>query len=295
MVRPIDALPERGKLALVPHFELHMGGLAAVTATVFSQLGGEAAFIGAVGADGFGDHIINSLTWQQVNIDRVRRTADFNTSATVALISDDGERTFLHHVGANGTVSEDDVDAEILHETSILHWGGPGVTPGLDGEPIGRVMERARAAGVTTSMDTCYDGSGLWFPRIEYALPHLDIAMMSIEEARLYTGKDTPEAISAFLRSFGVETVMIKLGGDGVFVQNSAAAHRIPAHKVEVVDSTGAGDAACGGFLYGHGQGWDLETCGRLANAVGGLTVQVFGGAEGVNSLDETLAFMDGA
>jgi sugar/nucleoside kinase (ribokinase family) len=83
------------------------------------------------------------------------------------------------------------------------------------------------------------------------------------------------------------------MGGDGLYVQNDAEAHYVAAHKVPVVDTTGAGDAACGGFLYGILEGWDLLRCGRLANAVGALTVQVMGGAEGVRSLEETLAFME--
>jgi 2-dehydro-3-deoxygluconokinase len=62
---------------------------------------------------------------------------------------------------------------------------------------------------------------------------------------------------------------------------------------VDVVDTTGAGDASCGGFLFGWLQGWDLERCGRLANAVGGLTVQRMGGAEAIKNLEQTLAFME--
>jgi sugar/nucleoside kinase (ribokinase family) len=85
------------------------------------------------------------------------------------------------------------------------------------------------------------------------------------------------------------------MGGDGLYVKNAKEAHHIPAHKVRVVDTTGAGDAACGGFLYGLVQDWDLRRCGRLANAVGALTVQVMGGAEGVRSLADTLAFMENA
>ncbi|MBI4559097.1 MAG: carbohydrate kinase family protein [Candidatus Hydrogenedentes bacterium] len=59
------------------------------------------------------------------------------------------------------------------------------------------------------------------------------------------------------------------------------------------MDTTGAGDAACGGFLYGCIHGWPLERCARLANAVGGLTVQVMGGAEAILSLEQALAFME--
>jgi sugar/nucleoside kinase (ribokinase family) len=67
----------------------------------------------------------------------------------------------------------------------------------------------------------------------------------------------------------------------------------LEAHKVEPIDTTGAGDAACAGFLYGLLNGWGLARSGRLANAVGGLTVQHMGGAEAIISLEDTLAFMD--
>ncbi|MBN2308090.1 MAG: carbohydrate kinase family protein [Candidatus Hydrogenedentes bacterium] len=291
--RPIDEYPEAGKLSLVPHLEIHMGGLAGVTATVFSQLGGKAAFIGKVGTDGFGDYLLGAMRAAGVNVDGVQRVPGEGSSATIVLISGDGERTFLHHTGATTQLTEDDVDFGLVSQAKALHWGGPAVTPGLDGEPIGRVMRRAREAGVKTSMDTCYDGSGVWFPRLEHALPHLDIVMSSLEEAREYTGKRTPEDIASFYRSFGPEVAVIKLGGDGIYVQGADEEHRLPAHRVKVVDTTGAGDASCAGFLYGYLQGWDLLRCARLANAVGALTVQNMGGAEAIVSLEETLAFME--
>jgi sugar/nucleoside kinase (ribokinase family) len=251
--------------------------------------------MGRLGQDGFGDYVLSALESHGVDVSRVRRTAECGTSATVVLISEDGERTFLHHLGANVLTSESDVDFDLVAQAKVLHWGGASITPGLDGEPIGRVFRKARAMGVKTSMDTCFDGKGLWFPHIQHALPHLDIAMSSIEEARHYTGKETPEEIADFYRSFGVESVLVKMGAEGLYVKSGKEGHHIPAHNVPVVDTTGAGDAACGGFLYGIIHGWELLQCGRLANAVGALTVQAMGGSNGVRSLQETLAFMEKA
>ncbi|MBX7256917.1 MAG: carbohydrate kinase family protein [Candidatus Hydrogenedentes bacterium] len=293
MVRPVDAFPERGKLSLVPNLEIHLGGLAGVTATVLSRLGVRTAFVGKLGEDGFGDYILGDLQRHGVCTDKVLRTSEAGTPATVVLISKDGERTFLHHPGCSALLTEDDVDFDFVRQGRHLHWGGPAVTAGLDGEPIGRILKRAKGLGLTTSMDTCYDGQGKWYARIEYALPHLDIVMSSLEEARMYTGAQTPEAIADFYLEHGAKIALIKLGGDGVFVKDSLESFQLPAHQVNVVDTTGAGDAACGGFLYGFLQGWGLQQCARLANAVGGLTVQAMGGAEGVHSLDKTLAFME--
>ena len=167
------------------------------------------------------------------------------------------------------------------------------MTPQLTGPGMGKVFKELREAGVVTSVDTCFDGSGTWLPLLEEALPHLDIVMSSIDEARHYSGKQEPQDIIDFYRSYGVETVMLKLGGEGMMVQNSSESHRIQAHKVNVLDTTGAGDASCAGFLYGCLNGWGLERSGQLANAVGGITVQHMGGAEAIASLDETVAFME--
>lgn len=292
MVRPVEALPERGKMALVPQLELHMGGLAAVTASIFAELGGRAAVVAKVGDDGFGHYILNRLESHGVTTTHVERTTSAHTSATVVAIDEAGERTFVHHVGSSALLNESDIPESLLKQTRVFHWGGPSITPGLDGEPIGRVFRKARELGALTSMDTCFDGKGIWFPHIEHALPHLNIVMSSLAEAQYYTGKRNAAEIAAFYRSFGVETVMIKLGEAGVYVQNDQESCQIPAHNVPVVDTTGAGDAACAGFLYGILHGWDLVRCGKLANAIGALTVQVMGGSEGVQSLDQALALM---
>lgn len=292
MVRPVESLPDRGGMVLVPQLELHMGGLAAVTAAVFAELGGSAAVVAKVGEDGFGDYITNRLQSHGVDISHLERTSACHTSSTVVAISQDGERSFLHHVGTSAVLSEEDIPESLLKQTRVFHWGGPSITPGLDGEPIGRVFAKARALGVMTSMDTCYDGKGIWFPHIEHALPHLNIVMSSLAEAQHYTGKESPADIAEFYRSFGVEKVMIKLGAEGVYVQDDSEACQIPGHNVQVVDTTGAGDSACAGFLYGILHGWDVVRCGKLANAIGALTVQVMGGSEGVTSLDQALALL---
>ena len=257
------------------------------------QLGGSAAFVGSLGQDGFGDYLLSTLAKAGVDTRYVRRCSDANSSATVVLISGDGERTFLHHMGTNATVTESDLDYAAIRRAKVFHWGGPGITPKLEGAAMGGIMQKVRAMGVQTSMDTCYDGKGVWLPLIEPVLPHLDIVFSSLEEARCYTGQHSPEAIADFYRGYGVGTVVVKLGQDGIYLKNADEAFYLAAHDVPVVDTTGAGDAACGGFLYAYTRGWDLRRCGRLANAVGGLTVQRMGGAEAIQSIEATLKFME--
>lgn len=293
MVRPVDKFPEKGTLSLVPQLEIHLGGLAGVTAVVFSKLGGKSAFIGQLGNDRFGDFILNVLSSAGVDVSGVKRTSEYNSSATVVLINSQGERTFLHHVGTNASVSEGDLDFSVISNAKVLHWGGSSITPRLDGEPMGRVFKKARELGVKTSIDTCYDGKGIWLPHIEPALHYTNIVFSSWEEARHYTGKEEPEDIADFYLSYGVDIAVIKLGELGVLVKSREENIRLPAYKVPVIDTTGAGDAACGGFLYGYVYGYSLYECARFANAVGALTVQVMGGSNGVQSLQQVLKFIE--
>lgn len=295
MVKPVDALPARGTLGLVPELEMHLGGLAGVTAAAVCQLGGSAAFVGSLGQDGFGDYLLSTLEKAGVDTRYVRRRGDARSSATVVCIASDGERTFMHHMGTNATVCAADLDYEAIRQAKVFHWGGPGITPMLEGAAMGEILQKVKALGVQTSMDTCYDGKGQWLSLIEPTLPHLDIVFSSLEEARCYTGQHSPEDIASFYCGYGVGTAVIKLGQDGIYLKRGDEAFYLPAHDVPVTDTTGAGDAACGGFLYGHTRGWDLRRCGRLANAVGGLTVQHMGGAEALQSLEATLNFMETA
>ncbi|MBI2422844.1 MAG: carbohydrate kinase family protein [Candidatus Hydrogenedentes bacterium] len=293
MARPVSEIPKRGTLGHIPHLEMHLGGLAGVTAIVYSQLGGTSAFLGRLGCDSFGDYLLNTMRAAGVNVDGIERTNEVNSSATMVMIHPDGERTFLHHMGTNAETTPDHYDMTMLEQARMVHWGGPGITTKLEGAPMARLFERLRKKGIITSFDTCYDGSGRWLPLIEPALPHTNVAITSLEEARLYTGKQDAEDITAFLKSYGPEIAIVKLGAQGMYIDGPGEKLYVPSYEVNVLDTTGAGDAACAGFIYGYLRGWPLLRCGQLACAVGALTVEHMGGAEAIQSLDATLAFME--
>src|SRR5688500_662490 len=129
MVRPVEAFPPRGQRALVPTLEMHVGGLAGVTAAIFCQLGGRAAFVGRVGADSFGDYIVATLQQAGVDVSGVRRDPQHRSSASIVMVSGDGERTFLHHLGTNATTSPEDLTMDHIAQAKVLHWGGPSLCP----------------------------------------------------------------------------------------------------------------------------------------------------------------------
>lgn len=293
VARPVVELPERGRLTLVDKMGLYTGGCATNTGISLTKLGMEVGVLGAVGEDGFGDFILHELGRHGVDSRGVRRKSDTNTSATMAMVEPDGERRFLHYLGANGELSQADVDMSLVEEAAILHIAGALVMPGIDGEPTADILRQAKDKGLTTSFDTVWDAQGRWMELVEPCLPYVDVMLPSLTEARMITGKERPEDVAEVFMRYGVGIVGLKMGEAGSYVRTKDVELRVPPYVVEMVDATGAGDAFVAGFLTGLLQGWDLERTARLANAVGALCVTAMGAVTGVRSLEETLRFME--
>jgi len=292
LAKPITKIPDRGKLELFEEMELHTGGCANNTAIGLARLGISAGAMGKVGEDGFGDFVINNLRKNDVDTRGIRRTREANTSLTFVMIAPDGERSFLHYVGANGTIKPEEIDFDLIGESGILHIGGFFLMPGFDGEPTAQVLKRAKEMGVTVSLDTAWDSRGSWMKLLEPCLPYVDIFLPSIEEARMLSGKEDPEEICDFFLDYGIEIVGLKMGEEGSYVRTRDEAVREPAYKVKVVDATGAGDAFVAGFLAGYIMGWDLHRCVKLANATGAACVTAIGTTAGIKDLDQVLSII---
>jgi sugar/nucleoside kinase (ribokinase family) len=288
IARPVDDVPPRGALELVDDISLHGGGCALNTASALVRLGLEAAVVGKVGADPFGDFILQLLDERGVDRRGVSQDPAVPTSATVVLVDSGGERTFLHLPGANGRLARGDFDDDMLFSGKALHVAGALVMPALDGDPTVMVLEEARARGLTTSLDTVWDATGRW-ERLLPSLPYLDLFVPSLAEGSAISGQPDSESVAAWLRERGVGTVALKLGADGCFVSSDEFEGFVAAPAVEALDSTGAGDAFAAGVVYGYLAGWPLERTAALANAAGALAATAVGAVEGMLGLQETV------
>lgn len=290
---PVDEWPEHGRLSLVDEMKMNIGGCASNAAIDLARLGADVAALGKVGQDGFGDFVIHTLRHEGVNTDGILRDDTADTSGTMVMVDSAGERSFLHCIGANATVRAETVNMEIIGSSKVVHYAGALVMPGFDGEPAASVLKQAQAAGVITCMDTVWDATGTWMKLLKPCLPHVDVFMPSFAEARECTGKDTPEEAAKVLHDHGVKTVALTIGEEGCFVSGPEGSFRYPVFQVDVLDGTGSGDAFAAGFIRGMLEGWDLEQCARLGNAVGALCVTALGTTAGVRSWEETLEFME--
>lgn len=291
--RPVHEVPEPGRLVLVEEMGLYAGGCAVNTATVLARFDLPVEVVGKIGQDPFGDFLLDVLDRRGIGDAGVQRDDTTGTSATMVMVGPDGERRFVHYIGANAELRLADVDMALLNRASILHIGGSLVLPGIDGAPTAELLRRARAAGLLTFLDTVWDDSGRWMEMLEPCLPHLDYFVPSLPEARALTGYEDPEQMGRSLLDRGVGAVGIKMGDAGCLVMDqSGVSFRLPAFQVEAVDATGAGDAFTAGFIAGVWKGWSLEKTARLANAAGALCVTGSGAAGNTRSLSETLDFM---
>jgi sugar/nucleoside kinase (ribokinase family) len=289
IARPVSELPERGTLGFVDEIDLRGGGCALNTGTVLGRFGLDVAVAGKVGADPFGDFLLGLLDERGLDRGLFVRDGTVSTSSTVVLVAPDGERTFLHLLGASTALRAEELDRSRLFATRALHIGGAFVRPALDGEPTAALLQEARGLGIFTSLDTAFDPTGRW-ERIEPALPHLDLLTASLAEARAISREEEPRRIAARLREAGVREVTVKLGADGCYAATEGFEGFVPAARVEAVDGTGAGDAFAAALLYGRLAGWPLELAAQLANAAGALATTAVGATEGVAGLDEVLA-----
>ena len=300
--RPLRAIPEPGRLVLVDEMSLHTGGCAINAATALARLGLPVEIIGKIGVDAFGDFLLNTLLGRGIGARGVKRDAQAGTSSTMVMVEPDGERRFVHYIGANAHLNLEDVDPSMIQGASILHVAGSLVMPGIDGKPTAELLRMARAAGVTTFLDTVWDDTGRWMKILEPCLPHVDYFVPSLPEAQALTGLREPIDAAQALLEYGVGTVGLKMGAEGCLVVSRSgdrcslpAVIHLPAFQVEVVDATGAGDAFAAGFITGVWEGWSLERTARFANAVGALCVTGLGATGGVRSLQETLQFIEDA
>ena len=285
---PVAEVPPAGELRLVGQMGLYVGGCAANTASGLARLGIPVRVLGKVGADPLGDFLRGALTADGVDTRGLIVAPGSATSATMALVGPSGERAFLHTFGGNGDLVAEEIDLAACGDARILHIGGVGLLPSLDGEPLARVCRAAKARGLTVTLDTAWDPLGHWRGPLA-ALPAVDYFLPSREEAAHIFGVSEPEAIVRAARAHGARAVVVKLGAEGCYVDAGGPPVRLPALTGPVVDTTGAGDAFCAGFLAGVAQGWDAEASARLGIAVGCMAVSRMGAVSAIRSLAEAL------
>jgi sugar/nucleoside kinase (ribokinase family) len=297
VARPVMKQPRPGQLEFVDTIGLYSGGSAANTGYDLVRLGLRVALIGRIGNDGFGDFLEQEARRVGCDSSSLRRDPSAGTSSSLVIVTPDGERAFIHAIGANANLEPADIALETLalRGCKVLHVAGFFALTKMEGErgePTRDVFARATALGMTTSLDCVWDASGRWQRVIGAVLPQTDLFCPSIHEARGILGlpeSATPGIVARGLFDLGVrQVVVLKMGPLGSFVMaRDGEHHHVPAPFVDTVDGTGAGDAFIAGFLAARLRGQGLLESVRLGNATGALCVTALGATAGVTGWDD--------
>jgi sugar/nucleoside kinase (ribokinase family) len=288
LVRPVERIPEGQGGELVEEIRMTAAGSAGGTALTLAKLGATTRCAGAVGSDPVGDMLLALLERGGIDTSLLLRRDDVQTSASVLPIRPDGSRPAFHVVGANATYGPDDAPHEEIEKATHLHLGGPEF---MGGENAAKILSRARAAGVTTSADILAPGEPGLLEWIAPAFPELDYLLPNDDQVLAFTGEDDVLAGARKLIERGVDCVVATAGADGAVIVDAESDERVPAFQVDVVDTTGCGDAFSAGFLRGLSLGRDRTQAAVLGCAAAALVAQGLGSDAGDFDLDEADAF----
>ncbi|GFP35618.1 sulfofructose kinase [Candidatus Hakubella thermalkaliphila] len=263
-------------------FRREGGGVVSTALVAASRLGSSTSFVGTVGDDENGRLIIEEFERYGVDIDCLQVKP--NASSTFSFIMVDqktAQRSIVTSPGCYKDVIMEEKEKKLLSSASYLHLDSYVIQVGI------KAAQVARENSVQVSLDV-----GTLRPGVEDLLPLVDILITSELFARQLIGKDDPERAAKKMLALGPRIVGITLGDRGCFFLTQQGAFWRPAYRVEVVDTTGAGDVFHGAFLHGLLRGWDLERVADFANAVAALKCTRLGGRGGIPTFSQTMAFL---
>jgi len=293
--RPVDHIPAGGNVEFIDEIRLTVAGTAGGTVVDLAKLGLNCLAVGAVGDDEKADFVLATLDRFGIDRSEMQRIPGVPTSATILNIRRNGERPALHVRGASGHFEIPAASLERVLAPPIVHLGGSGLLDRLDGEPSRVLLEEAKRRGRTVTFDLI-GVSEKTLSVIQPLFPFIDYFMPSVEEAIVLSGQKTAEDAGRFFLDLGITHCVFTLGGDGVcFLDADGSILKMPAFAVDVVDTTGCGDAFNAGFIAGLHRGLDRETTLKFAQASAALVATGLGSDAGIVSFDATWDFMNKA
>ncbi len=283
VMRGLPSLPVLGRELVGTGFQIAMGGSSAITAARLAALGAPVDFVGQVGDDDLGHFVRRELGTFGVNTHLMPTIAGASTDVTIALTYEQ-DRALLTYSGLMATFDGHALTRDLLAEYTHLHVGSFFLQTALQCH-LPRIFQQAHALGLTTSLDTGWDPYEQWLDNAHLAptLAETDYFFPNEDEATALSG-DHWDQLAARVRG----TLIVKRGADGALaLPGDQPPIQAETFAVEVVDTTGAGDAFNAGFLYATViDQAPLPEALRFATACGAQAVTQVGGATNAPTAD---------
>ncbi|WP_456271193.1 sugar kinase [Bacillus sp. AK031] len=271
-------------------FEQSFGGAESNVAIGLARLGAKVGWFSRLGDDPFGEYIMNAIRGEGVDVSRVKIDEEHPTGVMFKEITGIGNPNVYYYRkhSAASHLTPEDLDEEYIKQAKILHI--TGITPALSESCYATIKEAIKMAK-KHGLKVCFDPNIrlklLSFEKLKKKV--LELAMLSdyflpgIEELALLFNSNDRNQLLQEVQKLNVPTMIIKLGKDGCMIVHEEKTKIIQGKTVErVVDTIGAGDGFCAGFLYSITNGKSVEEAAQFANAVGAHVIQFKGDVEGL-------------
>lgn len=259
------------------------GGECATAMVALSRLGLRARYMGRVGADAEGRFQIDWLESQGVDVTGLEVVSNAETQTAFIVIDEaTGERTVIWHRDPKLGITPEQLDLEAVTAGKVLLINGPDVEACI----AAAGAARAKQIPVVIDIETVYSGT-------ERLLPLVDFLISSSGFPEMVTGeRDLRRALKLLAELGGARLTAATLGAEGSLAYCGGEYIATPGFRIDSRDTTGAGDAFHGGFIYGLIAGYSVEDTLRFANAVAGLKCRALGAQTALPTMDEVQALL---
>jgi sugar/nucleoside kinase (ribokinase family) len=264
--------PAPGEEVLAENYLRELGGGSINTACALSRLGRRVRLVGLIGEADL-DWFESRLAEFGVSMDGIRLGSD-GTGITVS-VSTVEDRSFFTYTGVNRALPELLASPEIVADLAAarhVHFAMP-----LPRDLAATLLPLLREAGCTTSLDVGYSPAWLQDPDNHLSCRDVDLFLPNAKEAALLCGDETPSSYEAWSSVAGIRRAVLKHGADGAWIADTRGLRRVPAPRIQAVDSTGAGDAFDAGVIDGLLDGESIDGCVERGCICGALCTTAAG------------------
>lgn len=274
------------------------GGDSQNVAIAAARQGASAGYLTSLGRDWMGDAFLDLWRAEGVDASRVIRHPSAPTGVYFITHGAEGHKfDYLRHNSAASVMTPEDLAADYIARSRIFHLSAISQAISDNArQTCNAAIAAARSAGVRVSYDTNLR-LRLWDldsarRTIDATIARCDVALPSLDDSRLLTGISDPNAIADHYLTLGAPLVALKMAAEGCLIATPTERFRLPGHRVEAIDATGAGDTFDGAFLARLLAGDDVQSASRYANVAAALSTLGYGAVGPIPRAAEVLAEM---
>ena len=276
ILNQIQSFPQVGKEIIAEEMNICLGSSSAILAANSAALGVDTSFCGVIGDDQFGDFILAELESKSVQCGHIKKLDGQKTGCTLVM-SYGQDRANVTFPGAMNALTSNDIPFDELSVYQHMHVSSVFLQPGIL-QDIEQIFKKAKAAGMTTSLDLQWDPTEQWAFDFARCLPFVDVFMPNESELLALTGADSISSAIEILKPY-LNTLALKMGTSGSLGIRGGQQITMPAFEGKYfVDAIGAGDSFNAGFIRRFMAGASLEDCLREGNMMGALNTTAAGG-----------------